>query len=350
MINVNIELSKFPTTRYYGSKRRLLLWIHAVTSELEFETVFDRFGGTSSVSLLFQSMGKKVIFHDALNFNTISANALLAIEPVKKDKVSVLFDEVKPVSSFITKKFKNIYYSHQENRWLDGAVQKLENHSIADNNAYWYCLFQACLKKRPFNTFHRANYYLRTADVKRNFGNLTTWNKSFKEHIDIANYELNTFVSNKAKRCQPAIVLPNKNLNNQYIDADLIYLDPPYIGNTSNTDNYHKKYHFLEGMTKYNDWHDLIDESKKIKSIKTPKHIEDWHDKTKFKDLLFAEIKEYRHKIVMLSYQTNGYPDKDCIYDFFVSLFDNVHIYNKPFSHALSKQEKIEIIIIGCPK
>lgn len=73
-------IARFPKTRYYGSKRRLLDWIYHALKDLPFNTVLDGFGGTASVSLLFKMMGKEVTFHDGLLCNTISAYALLADE------------------------------------------------------------------------------------------------------------------------------------------------------------------------------------------------------------------------------------------------------------------------------
>lgn len=73
-------IARFPKTRYYGSKRRLLGWIYHALKDLPFNTVLDGFGGTASVSLLFKAMGKQVNFHDGLLCNTIAAQALLADE------------------------------------------------------------------------------------------------------------------------------------------------------------------------------------------------------------------------------------------------------------------------------
>jgi adenine-specific DNA-methyltransferase len=345
---MEIDFHQFPTTRYYGSKRRLLPWVYSISKSIDFHTVFDRFGGTSSISLLFQSMGKKVIYHDALDSNTISAKLLLSNRNIDKNKINNFFTNVKPTKGFITKNFKNIYYSDEENRWLDGAIQNILE--IDNNDSYWYGLFQACLKKRPFNTFHRANYNLRTAKVNRNFGNLTTWNKPFIEHINLANNELSNFIVQK-NNYKKATVLTSNSLNGKCIEADLIYLDPPYIGNVNNHDDYYQKYHFLEGMVNYNDWDTIIDNSKKTKSAETPQYIKDWSNRIKYKQLLFKEVEKYKDKIVMLSYQTNGYPDVDSIYDFFVMLFDKVVIHKKPnFSHALSKTKKTEVVIIGYPR
>ncbi len=340
----------FPTTRYYGSKRRLLPWIYDVSSKISFNSVFDRFGGTASVSLLFQNMGKKVVYHDALASNTLSAHALLSINTLNEKDISSFFENIEPKKGFISQTFNDIYYSSEENQWLDGAVEKI--HQLNDENLKnycWYCLFQACLKKRPFNMFHRANYYLRTANVARKFGSLTTWNKSFLSHIDVANKEIYQFLQQQPLDIIEANILPSGEIKDQDIDADLVYLDPPYIGQSS-CEDYFKRYHFLEGLTCYSEWANLIDESKATKQIHTPDYLKSWHNKNTFKEVLFEEIARYRHQIVMLSYQTDGYPQIDSIYDYFVSLFSTVHIHTKPFSHALCKNKKTEVLIIGFPK
>ena len=343
-----MNIQHFPTTRYYGSKRRLLSWIYDHTKNLEFNSIFDRFGGTSSVSLLFQSMGKKVYFHDALKSNTISAKTILNSNNINVEEINQFFSNITPHNGFISKNFKNIYYSNEENMWLDGAITKLQKQDNAD--ALWYCLFQASLKKRPFNTFHRANYNLRTRNVQRNFGNLTTWNTPFTQHIYTSSMELEQFISAKNKPTQ-ATILSSQNLGSKVIDADAIYLDPPYIQHTNNSDDYFKKYHFLESMTNYNNWRSCINHTTKTKAQDTPEHIKIWNNKNTFKDLLFEEITKYRDKIVILSYQTNGYPSYDNIYDFFISIFPNVTIKRKEnFSHALAKTKKTELLIIGIPE
>ena len=346
----SVDWSIFPTTRYYGSKRRLLPWIYEVSSEISFNSVFDRFGGTGSVSMLFQHMGKQVIYHDALASNTLSAHALLSLHNLKENDIPLFFDDIKPKKGFISHTFKNIYYSDEENQWLDGAVEKI--HQLDDENLKnycWYCLFQACLKKRPFNMFHRANYYLRTANVERKFGNLTTWNSTFTSHIDKANQEIFLYLQQRPSNLIDADILPSGNIKDKQIHADLVYLDPPYIGK-KNSDDYFKRYHFLEGLTCYPDWAGLIDEDKATKQIHTPDYLKGWHEKSKFKDVLYGEVKKYCNKIVMLSYQTDGYPCTDSIYDYFVSIFPTVHIHKKPFNHALCKNKKTEVLIIGFPK
>jgi len=50
------NLNNFPKTRYQGSKRKILPWMHSVFKKLEFDTVLDGFGGTGVVSFLLKKI------------------------------------------------------------------------------------------------------------------------------------------------------------------------------------------------------------------------------------------------------------------------------------------------------
>jgi adenine-specific DNA-methyltransferase len=46
----DIDLSDFPTTRYQGSKRKIIPWLWQHFRELDFNSAVDVFGGTGSVT------------------------------------------------------------------------------------------------------------------------------------------------------------------------------------------------------------------------------------------------------------------------------------------------------------
>ena len=71
-------ISRFPSTRYYGSKRKLLRWMYSHLSAIRFESVLDAFGGTGSVSLLFKAMRKHAAYHDGFRFNEDVGRTVLA--------------------------------------------------------------------------------------------------------------------------------------------------------------------------------------------------------------------------------------------------------------------------------
>lgn len=349
--DVAFLISRFPKTRYYGSKRRLLDWIYRALKDLPFNSVLDGFGGTASVSLLFKMMDKKVTFHDGLLCNTIAAQALLA-DALPFPEISdahVFISKIKPRRGFVNQTFSGMYYTDKENCWLDGAATAIHKiPSAAQRSVYLYCLFQACLKKRPFNLFHRANLNLRlNSHIKRSFGNYVTWETPFPDHMKASLIDLPRVVK-PAK--QPANVLQPGDISRLDNGYDLVYLDPPYVSAGKSTDDYLKRYHFLEGLSIYSGWGREIDNDSSLNSLKTLSYISEWQHKRTFRERLFEVIHTHRQSIVVLSYLAEAYPSEEAITDHFRKNFRHVNVLKKDFSHALAKNKKVELMFIGSNK
>jgi adenine-specific DNA-methyltransferase len=175
-----------PTTRYQGSKRKLLDWLWSIVQTLDFDTVLDAFSGTASVGYMLKSQGKRVTCNDLLH-----SNHQVAVALVENDR-SPLPDHVadrlltaapSDRRTFIADTFRDIYFTDDENAWLDRLRHNIVGMEDRFHRATaWYALFQAAIAKRPYNLFHRRNLYMRTADVTRSFGNKRTWDKPFDEH------------------------------------------------------------------------------------------------------------------------------------------------------------------------
>ena len=71
------KLPIFPSTRYQGSKRKLLETLHHVFKTIEFDSCLDLFSGTSTVALLLRWMGKTVYANDYLEYNYITSQLML---------------------------------------------------------------------------------------------------------------------------------------------------------------------------------------------------------------------------------------------------------------------------------
>lgn len=351
IVRTSLHIDDFPTTRYYGSKKRLLHWIFECTRDLSFKTVLDGFGGTASVSLLFKSMGKDVTFNDALISNSISAKALLAKKiPFRSDdELDNFFDSVEPIKGFIFKRFKGKFYLPRENAWLDGVIQEINNEPVRKRNIYMYCLFQACLQKRPFNLFHRANLKIRTnKDVVKTFGNQTTWDTPFPTLAKRAYRELKKAVRMSDSQIK---IMPPTDVSKINTGYDLVYLDPPYINkNVSGGDDYQRRYHFLDGLCRYEEWDNLIDRSYNNFQLEKQQHIYEWQSKVHFKDKLFDLIKKHSQSIVVLSYVDNAYPSVGVLKRFFSKTFESFDVSYQKLPHALSKGKKREVLFIGRPK
>ena len=350
IIRTKHHIHDFPTTRYYGSKKRLLGWIYECIKDLFFKIVLDGFGGMASVFLLMKSMGKSVTFNDALMSNCISAKALLANQvPFDSDEeVDVFFDSVKPENGFIYRKFKGKFYLLEENSWLDGVIQMINLQPEPKRNAYLYCLFQACLQKRPFNLFHRANLEIRTnKSIKKTFGNQTTWDTPFPILSKRAYRELKRAVWRSPRHTNVMLPTDVSEINTGY---DLVYLDPPYINPTDSGDDYQRRYHFLDGLCKYDQWSELIDESYKNFQLKKQPHICEWQNKSYFKERLFDLIMKHSSSIVVLSYVDDAYPSIVTLKSFFGKTFKEYRVIYQQLPHALSKGKKKEALFVGIPK
>ena len=349
---VPAQIKQIPATRYYGSKRRLLGWLYSKLNNLEFETVLDPFGGTACVSQMFRAMQKKVTYHDAFCFNFDVATTVLAdTVALSTDNLVKRLSAVKPTEGLISRHFNDIFYTEEENAWLDGFMAEISNSSRSENETalLLYLLYQACLKKRPFNLFHRANLGLRTnLNVERSFGNLVTWEKPFSDHMIMAHDEL---LASRMANAPNTTILPAQNAADIASGYDLVYLDPPYVNpqEQHNSDNYWRKYHFLEGLSSYDTWEKKIDLTSRIRLMPAPEYFAAWSSKRTFKDALFDLVRFHSSSIVVLSYVACAYPSESDIKKFFDSLFLEVSIHSIEHTHALSQSKKRELLYIGWP-
>lgn len=356
-----IKLNEFPTTRYQGSKRKILPWIYSAVKDLQFETALDAFGGSSSVSYLFKKMNKSVTYNDKLKFNHLIGKAIIENNSTKltKEDLSNLLISHEEISypNFIQKYFIDIYYLPKENAWLDKVTSNIVNmnHYPADILQYkkslaYYSLFQASIIKRPFNLFHRKNLNIRTADVYRDFGNKVTWDRPFEEYLMKFAEEANSLVFDSGKACY--------SLNQSALDLDpygydLVYLDPPYLrqDHDHESSNYLRCYHFLEGLSNYQTWEELIDFGSKNLRFKDDVITNDFST-AMVNETYEKLITKYRNSIIVLSYKMGGIPSIEFLKELVKKIKGNVHTYDKSYIYALNRQngnakKNKEVLIIG---
>jgi len=358
--DIKEKIKTFPTTRYQGSKRKIIPWIYDCIKDIKFQTVLDAFGGSGIVSYLFKTMKKNVTFNDILNFNKIIGDSIIANHNVKltdEDLIIIIGNE-KRHKTFISDTFQGIYYLEKENIWLDKIIHNIEyldrfysGSILKYKKAIAYnALFQSCLTKRPYNLFHRNNLNMRTRKVKRNFGNKVTWEIPFEKQFLKFATEINNSVFNSELQCRSLNYDVFTLKKNNY---DLVYFDTPYIktGIRNESSNYLRCYHFLEGISKYPIWNNLIDKDSKNKRIKdkmianhfTPQIVNNTFDK------LFCKFK---NSIIVVSYKYGGIPSIEELINILKKYRHNIRIYYKHYKYALNKQNgnailNREYIIIG---
>jgi adenine-specific DNA-methyltransferase len=360
-VNIQEEINNFPTTRYQGSKRKILPWIHDCIKDIEFNTVLDAFGGSGMVSYLFKKMGKSVTFNDVLKFNQIIGESIISnngVQLTDSDVNYILNQRVKS-KTFISDNFNDIYYLDEENLWIDKIIHNIEklNKKYADKELEYKkaiaynALFQSCLTKRPYNLFHRKNLEMRTRDVKRNFGNKTTWETPFKTHFKKFVSEINKSIYNSQAQCAS---INQDVFSIDDVNYDLVYIDSPYIkandGHNESSD-YLKCYHFLEGIAKYDEWENLVDNStinKRIRKDLFPNYFTPKEATKTFEKL----IEKFQNSIIVISYKYGGSPSIEELTSMLEKYKQRVRIYDKHYKYALNKQNgnavlNREYILIG---
>jgi adenine-specific DNA-methyltransferase len=339
--------AKFPSTRYQGSKLKLVNWIWDNISSLEFDTCLDAFGGTGAVAYRFKQENKQVTYNDSLKFNARIGQALIensSIHLSKSDVEWILAYHDLDYPTFIADTFSDIYFTDEENQWLDRIITNI--HQIKDSykkSLAFFALAQSCIIKRPYNLFHRKNLYIRTAEVERSFGNKTSWDRPFEEWFRQFADEANQAIFDNGKM--------NCALNSDILDIggefDLVYLDPPYISGKGSAVDYRDFYHFLEGLTDYENWSTQIDEtSKHRRLIRQPNN---WANKSKIYDAFEQVFEKFADSTIVLSYRSDGIPSEAELINLLKCYKSDIRVERyRNYQYALSKNDRSdEVLLIG---
>lgn len=343
-------INKFPSTRYQGSKAKFVDWIWHELSYIPFNTALDAFGGTGCVAYKLKDNGKTVTYNDILPFNSIIGKAIIENNStlLTDSDIDLILTEHPDTHypTFIADNFHDIYYTDEENRWID-----VVRHNIASiNNEYkraiaWFALFQSCIIKRPYNLFHRKNLYVRLSEVKRSFGNKTTWDTPFEVHFRNFAEEANNAVFDNGKSCH-ALQMDALNIPGHF---DLVYIDTPYINEKGVGVDYADFYHFLNGLVDYDSWAEKIDYTSKHHRLKRRYNI--WTDKDNILNGFNQLIDTYKNSILAISYRSNGIPSINSLINLLTSKNRCSEVrYSHDIKYALSDTCSREVLIISYPQ
>jgi adenine-specific DNA-methyltransferase len=244
--------------------------------------------------------------------------------------------------TFVEDNFEDIYFTNSENQWLDITIQNILNlENEYEQGIAFFSLFQSCIIKRPYNLFHRKNLYVRTAEIKRSFGNKKTWDTEFEKHFRKFALDANKAVFNN---CQD-----NYSLNMDIFDVqpnfDLVYFDPPYISKKGIGVNYLDFYHFLEGMTDYYNWGKKIDVNSNHKKLFNSNDA--WSNKTLILKNFEKLINKFKDSIIVISYRDDGIPSVDQLIELLNKYNKKIEIHYLEYQYVLSTSKSQEVLIIA---
>lgn len=294
-----VQVDKYPSTRFMGSKSKLLLQIWDIASQFKFDTVVDLFAGSGIVGYMFKAQGKSVISNDYMAMSATFAKAMVENNSVvlPKSEAQKLLIPIHESDHFVSSTFEGLYFSDHDNEKIDvlraniAAIRDSYKRSIAMS-----ALIRACLKKRPRGIFtYTGNRYDDgRKDLKKSF------EEQFIEAVSAVNNSV--FDNGKVNRAK------NSDAMQLRVDSpDMVYIDPPYYSPYSDNE-YVRRYHFVEGLAR--NWEGVTiqqhTQTKKFKSYPTP--FSTRKGAASAFDLLF---KKYANSIIVVSYSSNSLPTLD---------------------------------------
>ncbi|MDI1229166.1 MAG: Dam family site-specific DNA-(adenine-N6)-methyltransferase [bacterium] len=293
------QVHEYPSTRYMGSKSKLLSQIWSVASQFSFDSAVDLFSGSGAVGYMFKTQGIDVTSNDYMAMSAVFTKAMIENNDVtlSGDEVLQLLSPVKKNDHFVENTFKGLYFADEDNQVIDVIRQNIQGLSNPSKRAIaMSALIRACLKKRPRGIFTYVGY--KYDDGRKDL------TMSFKQQFIAAVEAVNNAVFDNGTQCKSR---HGDAMSFKKNDAELIYIDPPYYSPLSDNE-YVRRYHFVEGLAR--DWKDVEIQkhtlTKKFKSYPTPFSTK--NGAAEAFDLLFKRFKE---SILIVSYSSNSQPSKD---------------------------------------
>ena len=321
------QTSKYPTTRYMGSKQKLLQHISESVKNLEFDSVIDLFSGSGIVGYMFKAQGKKVISNDHMHMSHTFTKALVENNGVTLDLLKAKKLVLKNAHSdkFVQKTFKGLYFTNSENTLIDNIranIKELDNEYEAA--IAMMALIRACTKKRPRGIFTYVGD--RYDDGRKDLQ--TSLSQHFIDAVKtINNAVFDNSKKNEARNTDAMKLKPLKN--------SLVYIDPPYFTPKSDAE-YVRRYHFVEGLAR--DWEGVeIQEhtlTKKFKGYPTPFSTQ--VGASNAFDLLF---KRFSENILLVSYSSNSLPSLDEMVALMSKYKEHVEVIPVDYKYSFGNQK-----------
>lgn len=331
MINNQIEIEEFidqfdlfPGTRYMGSKNKIIYDLWHYLEEIEFDSFLDVFAGSNVVSYFMKTKGKKIITNDFMAISYFTSKAIIENTSTRiSESDLLLLLETPSNESFISETYKDLYFTDEENQFLDQVRANIE---LLDNDfkksIAISALTRACMKKRPRGIFTYIGH--RYDDGRKDI------RKSLKDHFIDNVDDFNNAVFDNDKNCEAN----NKLSQELEKTADLVYLDPPYYSPKSDND-YVRRYHFVEGLAKR--WVGLeIQEhtiTKKFKSYQSP-----FSKRESAFEAFHSLIEKHKNSVIAISYSSNSIPTKEELRDILKEYKRDVVVHEIDHTYSFGNQ------------
>lgn len=317
----------YPTVNYIGNKEKIVQWISSLIPR-DADSLLDVFCGGCSVGYMAKTMGLTVYTNDILKINYYIAKALIENNEtvLNKEDVDKIFSGV-PFEGFMFNHFSDKFYYPNECKELDLIRKNIAEIENKYKQAMAFTLMRrAMVRKMPYSRFTikwDKIKELRDEELSyAKYGRRRHYhNQSFKFHFEdnMTEYCNAVFNNNKDNKAYNLDVYEAI----EKIDADVIYLDPPYAGT----------------MNDYFGFYGLLDayvEGKELEPFDN-NFIDKKTIKEQF-DKLFSKLGKYKYW--MLSYNSRSKPTKDELLKIIGKYSDNIMVHEMPYAYRVTGKEK----------
>lgn len=290
------QVGRFPSTRFMGSKEQLLQPLWKAIGQFAPQSVLDLCSGSGVVSYMLKAQGCRVFANDYMRMATVIAEATVVNSSVtlSVEDIDAVANAAPSLNPFIATTYGELYYKRCDIEFLDNARQHISEWHGPKRSIAMAALIRACIKRRPRGIFTYTGD--RYDDGRRDL------KLSLREHFVQAVAQINAAVFDNGRQCETFNIDLSHSLPD--VQADLIYLDPPYFSPLSDNE-YVRRYHFTEALAC--NWvgvdiqHDT--KTKKIRNYPSPFRSEIGCVKA------IGEILDrYRDSAVVISYSSNALP------------------------------------------
>jgi DNA adenine methylase/adenine-specific DNA-methyltransferase len=332
----------FPRVRWMGSKYQLLPHLAEAFADVGGATALDAFSGSGVVSYLLKRQGYTVHSNDYLGYPGIVAGASVVNQTVMLTPADIasICGPAADERDFIRRTFDGIFYTHDDLEFLDSAWSHISLMRGQKRSLAIASLCLAAARRQPRGVFTISGDLSRYNDGRRDL------RMSLREHFAERAAEYNATVFEAGVGHEVTSVEVADLASRRY---DVVYLDPPYAPPTDDND-YTKRFHFLEGLSRY--WvGDTI--MAHTKTRKLPKRVTKFSSKRTIEEGFRDLFKQFHESTLVLSYSSNALPDMTTLRGLLREFKDEVEVRTIPHTyhygtHRSAQRRKVdEYLFIG---
>lgn len=271
--------------RYIGSKKSLLNQIQKVILQFYGEEkciIADIFGGTGVVAEHFMNQGYDVIINDFLYSNYIAYRTWISNEDIDVKKIEKYLEKYNALDAgkleenYFSKIYGDKYFSINDSKKIGYIRELIEIDKKQLTPREYYCLLTSLMyaTDKIANTVGHFEHYLS------------------KKPIDNGLYLRQPFIT-KDRLSNSKIFNKDANELIKEIEADIIYIDPPY-----NARQYINFYHVLENLAKWDKPTEFEGVSMKFKRD----NLKSGYSRAKAPKLMKDLIENANCKLIIVSY------------------------------------------------